>query len=50
MELLFSAKDLTESITKSLTNDLKNLIGTEHPTILVESIDEKIRLNFSRLK
>jgi hypothetical protein len=50
VELLFSAKDLTESITKSLTNDLKNLIGTEHPTILVEAIDEKIRLNFSRLK
>jgi len=47
IELLFSAKDLSLSSTETVLNKLKNLIGTEHPTIIVDSIEKKIRLNFS---
>lgn len=50
IELLFSAKDLTRSSAEIAINDLKILIGTEHPTIVVDSIDEKIRLYFSTVK
>jgi hypothetical protein len=41
IELLFSAKDLTQNSTEAIVNDLKNLIGTEHPTIVVDSLDKK---------
>ncbi|MDG1901220.1 MAG: GAF domain-containing protein [Bacteroidales bacterium] len=47
IELTFSAKDLTQSSTEMVINDLNNLIGTDDPTIRVDLIDEKIRLNFS---
>jgi len=47
IELIFSAKDLTQSSRETVINDLNNLIVTEHPTITVDIIDEKIRLNFS---
>ena len=47
IELLFSAKDLSQSSTEKVLNDIKTLIGTEHPTIMVDLIDKKIRLNFS---
>jgi hypothetical protein len=47
VELLFSAKDLSKSSIATVLNDLKNLIGSDHPSIIIDSIDEKIRLNFS---
>jgi len=47
IELIFSAKDLTQSSTEKVINDINNLIGTEHPTIAIDLIDEKIKLNFS---
>ena len=45
IELLFSAKDLTQISKERVIKDLKNLIGTDHPTIIVDLIDTKIRLN-----
>ena len=47
IELLFSAKDLSKRSTETVINDLKNLIGTERPTVVLDSIDDKIRLKFS---
>ena len=50
VELLFSAKDLSLKSAEYITNNLKNLIGKEHPTIRVDSIKEKVRLDFSTVK
>lgn len=47
VQLLFSAKNLSKSSTEAVLNNLKKIIDTEHPTIMIDSIDEKIRLNFS---
>lgn len=47
IELIFSAQGLTQNSTEEVINGLNNLIGTEHPTIAVDLINENIRLKFS---
>jgi hypothetical protein len=47
IELIFSAQGLTQNSTEEVINILNNLIGTEHPTIAVDLINENIRLKFN---
>ena len=49
VELFFSAKDLSERSTEAVITNLKNLIGTERPTFMIDLIDKKIRLKFSTI-
>jgi len=49
VELFFSAEDLAGSAVKTIADKLKGMINIEHPTIIVDHVDQKIRLKFSTL-
>ena len=46
IEMLFSAKDLDKKSIELVTDSLKQLIGIEDPTILIDSTDKELRLKF----
>lgn len=50
VELLFSAIGFGQKSAEYISNNLKNLIGKEHPTIRVDFEEEKIRLDFDTVK
>ena len=49
IELMFSAKDLCRDTAKVVTDNLTQLIGSEHPTILVEAMSEDVSVQFKTL-
>jgi hypothetical protein len=50
VDLLFSAKDLSENSTKEIVIKLKKLIGIELPTLSVNSLKRKIQLTFRTIE
>jgi hypothetical protein len=49
IELIFSAKDLCRDTAKVVTDNLTQLIGSEHPTILVEAMSEDVSVQLKTL-
>lgn len=50
IDLLFAAKDLSKKSSELVVDNLKKLLTSEHPTILIDSLNEEIRLKFNILK